>query len=178
MIQVTFEFPSIEAAIVAMGKLADMKPAPKPGPALAATMGPDGEIKYGPPAPPAAKKVDAEVKPTAAKTDAPKAPRKGRSDKGKPRGAHAPAAAPEVAPAAPAAAPEVAPEVAPAAPEAPAATQADAQTALEKLFNAKGVEAAMGVLSRFGAGRLRELKPEMYGEFVAKCNAVLAGGTA
>lgn len=56
------------------------------------------------------------------------------------------------------------------------ATQADAQKAIETLFNAKGLPTARDVLSRYGVQRLQDMKPEHYGEFIAHADRVLKGG--
>ena len=130
-------------------------------------------------------------------------PRKGRADKGKPRGPHQTPGAPE-APEPKAAAPAeqertdnaatLPPKAAPAEAHkaipsgevppvaaASSASEADAQAVLEKLFAAQktpeeGINVSRDVLSRFGVRRLRDLKADQRGEFVAAVNAVLAGG--
>lgn len=48
-----------------------------------------------------------------------------------------------------------------------AATQEQAQAALEALFAAKGLPAAQAAMAQFGVSRLRDMKPEDYGPFVA-----------
>lgn len=48
-----------------------------------------------------------------------------------------------------------------------AATQEQAQAALEALFAAKGLPAAQAAMGQFGVSRLRDMKPEDYGPFVA-----------
>lgn len=69
------------------------------------------------------------------------------------------------------------PAEAPAAPvEQPVHTREDAQTALQKLFEAKGLETARAVLSRYGVQRLQDMRPEAYTPFVAHVESVLAGG--
>jgi hypothetical protein len=186
MVKITLEFPGVDEAIVALGKLvgASVKAA-KPAAAIA----------QGAPAP-----------------DAPTT-RRGRADKGKPRGPHKPAepsanagatgsatagqpgpagpqastdphragndagvtltSADPVHPVAPAAA-----QPAPASVAGPAAAvlpEAEAQAALEALFNGKGLVTAQEVLSRFGVVKLRDLKPAQRAEFIAKAKAVLAG---
>jgi hypothetical protein len=50
---------------------------------------------------------------------------------------------------------------------AAAATQEQAQAALEALFAAKGLPAAQAAMAQFGVSRLRDMKPEDYGRFVA-----------
>jgi len=50
---------------------------------------------------------------------------------------------------------------------APTATQEQAQAALEALFAAKGLPAAQAAMGQFGVSRLRDMKLEDYGPFVA-----------
>lgn len=50
-----------------------------------------------------------------------------------------------------------------------APSAADAQAAMEKLFNAKGFETAQAILQSFKAPRVRDLKPEQRVTFVALC---------
>lgn len=67
--------------------------------------------------------------------------------------------------------------VPPAKPEEPLIVGVEAvEKALDRLFDAKGLEVARGVMARFGVKRGRELKPEQYSDFVKKCDAVVAGG--
>lgn len=157
MIEVTFKFDSIEKAIATLGS-----------------------IMKGAPVPTAADPAKPEGAPTGKQ-------RKPRADAGKPRGSYkdngvaTPAAseAQESTPKAsaepaettppetttPAAEPQVEAEstVEPAA----AATQEQAQAALEALFAAKGLPAAQAAMAQFGVSRLRDMKPEDYGPFVA-----------
>jgi len=49
----------------------------------------------------------------------------------------------------------------------PPATQEQAQAALEALYDAKGLPAAQAAMGQFGVSRLRDMKPEDYGPFVA-----------
>jgi hypothetical protein len=51
-------------------------------------------------------------------------------------------------------------------PPTAAATQEQAQAALEALFAAKGLPAAQATMAQFGVSRLRDMKPEDYGRFV------------
>lgn len=161
MIEVTFKFDSIEKAIATLGSI--MKGAPVPTAADPAK--PEGA--------PAGKQ------------------RKPRADAGKARGPYkdngvatppAPAEADNAQPSG-----EVPAEVTPpetAAPEvssrkdtdetggsanppAAAATQEQAQAALEALFAGKGLPAAQAAMAQFGVSRLRDMKPEDYGPFVA-----------
>lgn len=89
--------------------------------------------------------------------------RKPRADAGKPRGSYKDngVAAPVTDTTPPAAVGS------PAGPEVPAATQEQAQAALEALFAAKGLPAAQAAMGQFGVSRLRDMKPEDYGPFVA-----------
>src|SRR5574341_909059 len=80
------------------------------------------------------------------------------------------AAKPAVAPAATAPSGTVA-----AAPAAAVPTPEQVQTALEKLFNAKGFEDCALLLSRYGAKRGKDLKPEQRAEFIAHAEGVVAG---
>lgn len=162
MIEVTFKFDSIEKAIATLGSI--MKGAPVPTAADPAK--PEGA--------PAGKQ------------------RKPRADAGKPRGSYKdngvvpPGAAividqpaiPVTADAEPEATtpPETAAPVAGEAQEntpkasaepAAAATQEQAQAALEALFAGKGLPAAQAAMAQFGVSRLRDMKPEDYGQFVA-----------
>lgn len=67
--------------------------------------------------------------------------------------------------------------VPPATSDEPAKVGVEAvEKALDKLFDAKGIEVARGVMARFGVKRGRELKPEQYSDFVTKCEEVVAGG--
>lgn len=174
MVKVTFEFPTIDHAIVAMSKL------------------------VGAPAP----SVKA-AEPAQAPAAAPATQRKPRDDAGKPRGKYKargqtaeageagtqagkaksdatdatvgsaptpPAVSPAEAPIAeaPAAAPPPAPSPAGNAPVASApVTKGQAQAALERVFSEKGLAAAKAVLDKFGVNRLGELPADKYAEFVA-----------
>lgn len=155
MIEVTFKFDSIEKAIATLGSL----------------------MKGAAPVP----NIDNPAKPEGGTVDK---KRKPRADAGKPRGSYkdngvatsGPAivndqpAIPVTAehPTEAATPPETAaPDVVVASVEAPTATQEQAQAALEALFAAKGLPAAQEAMSRFGVSRLRDMKPEDYGPFVA-----------
>lgn len=183
MIKVTLEFERVDEAIVALGKL----------------VGTSTKV---------ASASEAVTLTNAAAASRP-SKRRGRSDKGQPRGSYkvdattnaAGAGAPLVATdpvtvsaavtdpgnAGTAATPTstVADKVSQATQEAgappavaPAATitDKDAQASVSKLFEAKGLQVALQVLSRFGAKAVRELKPTQYVEFVQKVNDVLNGG--
>lgn len=106
---------------------------------------------------------------TTGTTDPSKAPEQGANST-----STTPAAPTAAAPQAPAAV-----TTAPAAPiPAPAAPIDDAtiQAGVEKLFNAKGFDDTALVLSRFGVQRGKDLLPVQRAEFLAKVDAVLAGG--
>lgn len=69
------------------------------------------------------------------------------------------------------------PDPAPAQETAAAAkTYDDVKAAIGALSAAKGRDACIAVLQRFGAARAPDLKPEQYGPFVADCARVAAGG--
>jgi len=160
MIQVTFTFDSIEKAVATLGSLMQ-KNAPVPTLANPA------------------------VAPEA------KSNRKPRADAGKARGSYKNAgAAPEKAGSenppspgvelAPAPAPEPQPPTAKLS-TAPsqegvgqggvaAPSEAEAQTALTALFNAKGLAAAQATLGKFGVQALRHLPADKRGEFIAAAN--------
>jgi hypothetical protein len=116
---------------------------------------------------PAAKKPRAK-KVTAPATEAPSAPLA--------------EATPEAAPAAvtpePAAAPADGKPSTATQTEAPAQaaapTQAEAQAAVERVFNAKGFQGAHMLLGQFGVQRLRELDASRYGELIAYADEMLA----
>ena len=69
----------------------------------------------------------------------------------------------------------------PASPEAveaaspPTVTQKDVEVAVDKLFDAKGLEVTRSVLHLFGVSRGRDLKPAQYAGFVQKAADALAG---
>lgn len=164
MIEVTFKFDSIEKAIATLGSL--MKGA-APVPNIENPAKPEGGT------------VDKKRKP--------------RADAGKPRGSYkdngvatppAPAEADNAQPSGEVPAEVIPPETAapsgaavsgptgesnsgPTVQTAAAATQEQAQTALETLFAAKGLPAAQAAMGQFGVSRLRDMKPEDYGPFVA-----------
>lgn len=52
----------------------------------------------------------------------------------------------------------------------------DAQAAISKVFNGKGIELALQVLSRSGVKRVGELKTDQYAQFIADCTRVMEGG--
>lgn len=86
---------------------------------------------------------------------------------------------PKEAPAAPAKKPRATKKAeekapAPAAP-LPEATQEDAQKAVERLFEAKGMPTCKAVMSHYGVNRVRNMKPEHYAKFVAHADKVIAG---
>lgn len=194
MIKVTYEFASVEEAIVALGKLvgtASKRPV-----------------------------VAADVKGAESPSLAVPATRRGRSDKGQARGSYknpasnqeqgqagsaqtaesvgnnagpavtapsnaAPLAAtltatPAVVPAVPGTQPVAATFLTAPSPEgavaAAALSEKDAQAAISKLFDAKGIKTAMDLLARYGCKVVREMKADKYGAFVADVERILAGG--
>jgi len=172
MIDITLHFNTAEEAIIALAKI-------KGGAAAKAAVAPVA------PAAPA-------EQPAATK------PRKPRADAGKPRGPYKTGDAPPPEPAAPAPSPEVprgagaSADAAAPEPAAPAPAEADnaqpsgpapvtagpatleeAQAALTKLFETKGLFTAQEVLGAFGVKRLKELEPEKRAEFIANATAAL-----
>ena len=157
MVKITMEFPSVDAAIVALGKLTKA----------------DGTVLV-------------EGKPRKGRSDAGK-PRKNARGAGSQPEAGATSAEPpaDPAPEAPKAATPTPVEADKAQPpgnlSTVAAPSADAaQKALEKLFEAAppagGLEGARAVLSRFGVTRVRDLAEDQRAEFIALTEKVLAGG--
>ena len=57
-------------------------------------------------------------------------------------------------------------------PDVPPATLRDAQVALQSVLDAKGVNPAIDLLSRYGVTRLSDMLPEQYGQFVAEAGTV------
>ena len=58
----------------------------------------------------------------------------------------------------------------PGAPSAAAPTIDEVRAALQSFTTAKGMPAAIELLKSYNAGRISELKPEQYADFVKKCN--------
>lgn len=162
MIKVTFEFPTLDAAIVAMGKMVEPKAAPAM-PASATALA----AAAGQPAP---------------------ATRKGRNDKGVSRKKSGDTPATKEVAADKGGTPESALPGAPA--EGAAAASISTETpatvvtndvkpiadealtaALEPVFKHPkgGLLASQDIMARFGVKRLRELKPEQRAEFVKYC---------
>jgi hypothetical protein len=157
MIEVTFKFDSIEKAIATLGS-----------------------IMKGAPVPTAADPAKPEVAAPTGKQ------RKPRADAGKARGPYkdngvatppAPAEADNAQPSGEVPAEVTPPETAAAQvtddtggsaplPATAAATQEQAQAALEALFATKGLPTAQATMALFGVSRLRDMKPEDYGQFV------------
>jgi hypothetical protein len=188
-VKVTLEFASVDAAIVALGKLVGTK----------VTAVEPQEKKLGPPT---------SVEEHVARVEARKAERKQRADKGQPRAPYKPrnqeAAAGQASPAGatggvtdagkageqPAAPTSTVPPVAtaptqtaapaqtvtPAQSAAPAAaaTAEEVQTVVAGVFERHGYDVASQLLQRFGVSRGRDLKPEQYADFVAMGRKVLA----
>lgn len=173
-VSVTFEFDSPEAAIAALGKYTGLAPAAdkaprKPRADAGKERGPHkdkppvGQPPVVPPVvPPAA---NPSVNPTqtggnasSAATDTSNAGSAATSTSTSAQGSASSATS------------GAATKAAGGAPATPEQTQA----AMEELFNAKGLETAKLVLSRFGAPRVRDLLPEQRAEFVVKAKAVAA----
>ncbi len=57
-----------------------------------------------------------------------------------------------------------------------APTYEDAKTAVLKLGKAKGRQATLDVLSRFGATKLPDVQPEAFADLIALVEGVIAGG--
>lgn len=164
MIKVTFEFPTIDAAIVAMGKMVGAPVASRAQPAKS----PEVETPVvGPDATTSRK-------------------RKPRNDAGKPRGPYKEPAAPAVeerndkadtlAPVA--AAQSLKSPVEAVLPDVKAINKAvpsaeDAQEIFAKVFDAKGIVRAKELLQRYGVGRVRELLEAQRADFIAECNGLL-----
>lgn len=187
MIKITLEYASLDEAIVALGKLVGGKA----GRAARST----GAAPVNTAATPLLVAEAGVATPATTTPEAAPTKRKGRSDKGQPRGPHkgteaaAAGASTDTAGSAPvpttAAAVEVSTKAAapakpddgdkpaPAGIESPvaAATAEQAQKALEKVFADRGLIEARALLSGFGIDRLLDLKPEQYGAFVAKAQA-------
>lgn len=179
-VKITLDYTNVEEAIAALGKLAGITPV------AAVAVQPAVEKKErqpradrGQPRGPNARTAG---EPNAAGASAPvaSAPETGSNA---PSVVTAPGKAAEQA-ANPTAtvtpAPTVAAPQAPAAvTTAPAATVVDdatIQAGVEKLFNAKGFDDTARVLSRFGVQRGKDLLPVQRAEFLAKVDAVIAGG--
>lgn len=199
MIRVTLEFATVEETILALGKMSALgkarraasAPAPQlPGAGADETAAPPSAAV--PPAPPAGRKprsdagrprgsykkgagegnADANTanpapsappSPAAPATESP-APAVGKD--------HEPVAAGQDA-VAPDASDASAESPAPAAPAATAPSAAEAQAALEALFNKKGIEAARKTLGAFGVQRLKDLKEADRAAFIAQAKGAL-----
>ncbi len=180
MVEVKLQFPSIDAAIVALGKMA--------------VGGQVREQRND-------KATESSVPPAAAASE--KKTRKPRADAGQKREPYGPrtteaagasattgsveaagngqTAAPDAGKAAEKAADPTsttadAPkaETKPAATNAPTASHDDAQKALEKVFKTKGLSDAQDLLALHGCKRLRDLAPERYGQFIVDAETALA----
>lgn len=189
MIQVIFQFNTIDEAIAFLGKnhpSAKIRNVAAPVPVATPAVHK-----------PAASQEDAgqqAVAPVAAATSGKK--RKPRADAGKARGSYknpegrlaAPAgdavakpgdsSGPETAaPAAPAEGDKPQPSGAtPPVAAAPTTTEKDAQEAIQKVFVLQGgPQLAMDVLAKFGVKRCRDLKPDQLDYFVARCNEIIEG---
>ncbi len=156
-VKITLEYPNVDAAIVALGKLTSAA-----GTTIVEGKPRKGRSDKGQP------RKGAEAKPEAGAA--------GGSPSSESRDPAASTAAPaSTVPAA--TAPTGAPTGA-ATPASSIASEADAQKALEKLFesfpdSATGIAEAKKILSTFGVSRVRDLKEEQRAEFIKKATAAL-----
>lgn len=165
MISLTFEFRTVDEAIVFLGQQTSATPAKAKaaidkGAASTPPASAEAPVKRGRGRPPKNAAPDAGGPTSAAAI---------------PASAAAPVAAPTNAdPAGSAQQAGTAAQPLTPSGEAPAAqpTQADAQAALEAVFEAKGLVVAQGLLKQFGASRLREVKPADYAAFIAAAKEV------
>ena len=158
MIKITLEYRTVEEATVALAKLGGLlhnsESAAPPIPVMPVTAIPAEAKRRGRPPKNVAAPENASLPKETAKATAPVA-----------------------------AAPEIAAPTAPAKPAgitgqpsaAAAPTLDDLQKGIEAVFNQKQVEVCMGLLSRFGVKRVRDLKQEQYAEFAEKVQATLDG---
>ena len=200
MIQITLQFNTIDEAIVFLSKqhpVAKVRNAA----AIEPIVGASTEIPAGAKASAGDAKTNTGVDGQQTSQAAPTTnKRKPRADAGKPRGprgaqqnVEAPAAPVEADKAQPpgvvppvASTPETAAPVtqeeatdkgSTSAPDAavPQASEKDAQEAIQAVFTQQGgPQLALDTLASFGVKRCRDLKPEQRGDFVAKCNIILA----
>lgn len=192
-VKITLEFPSVEEAIVALGKMSALGKARRAAnqtigaQAVAAPVATAKASEAPPSSPPAAP-----VTPVVTGT-----PRKPRADKGKPRGPYKPDTNAEGAgaqsenaasPAAPAAAPSAevseqnavpvsAPEGAAGSPQGPVTGAApvpstdEAIKAGEDMLAAKGLEAVRALITSYGVARISAIPADKRAEFIAKARA-------
>lgn len=187
MVKITIEYGSVEEAIQALGKMSGLakvrRAAATAGVPQGATIpAPEvGNELAVPAATPATITKNLEL-PDTSRT------RKGRSDKGKPRGPHKNAApaveertdkadtlAPEAAPSTAAPAPAEADKAQPSGdvPAAAVPSQEDVTAATEALFAASGksIQVVTDLMARYGVRKLRELKPEQRAAYIAEAKA-------
>ena len=188
-VKITIEYETVEQAILALGKMSGLGKARRAASApvtAATTVGAQGAAS---PAPEVGNEPAVPAAPTAR-------PRKPRADKGQARGAYAPrqqeaqASAPQGAasissgadnpavdaqastgsalPGTSTAAVAGAPAASTPAPAgaAPVPSAAEAQAALEAVFEKKGLDVARRVMSEFGVSRLRDLPEAKRAEFI------------
>lgn len=175
MVKITIEYGSVEEAIQALGKMSGLAKVRR----AAQTEGAS------------ATSLSSVANQGAIPEEAPAAPsttRKGRSDKGKPRGPHKNAApaveertdkadtlAPEAAPSTAAPAPAEADKAQPSGdvPAAAVPSQEDVTAATEALFAASGksIQVVTDLMARYGVRKLRELKPEQRAAYIAEAKA-------
>ena len=82
--------------------------------------------------------------------------------------AKAPAAMPAATPTEHTAKPTISEATPQSAPAASAPKLADAQAALTKFFEKNGLGPSRELLQQFGVGKVQELKPEQFADFIAK----------
>lgn len=154
MVKITLEFPTVDLAIVALGKLV-----------------PAGKVASGGGSQAA---QPATLVPAGATTTV-SVPRKGRSDKGQPRKQPTEQTTP-VTP--PESTPPKGLDVPPTEPAVPVASAEppkleEAQAALTELFNKKGAQTAMDLLARYGKSRLSEVPAEDRARLITEAKGLL-----
>jgi hypothetical protein len=187
MIRITQEFDSIEEAVLALGRQVGQTPEQQAAPAPAAPSTRKGRADKGK-LRGAYEKVRAlgkEVTPAmaeAAMLITPEQINAGAVVKSAEQATAGPAGSVAVTDAGKAGTTSATPTSTPATPvpeaaPAPEVKMADVQARLTKLFNEKGLETAMQVLSRYGAQALREVKKDELPALYAHMQVVIEGGT-
>lgn len=164
MIQVTFQFKTIEEAVATLGTLLQ-RGAPVPNVDKPAA-DPSGKSNRKP-------RADAGKKRGSYKNvEAPAAP--AEADKAQPSGVTPPdASTPETA--APTPPEEVTDKGSTSEPDAAVPDEKAVQAALDKVFTAKGLKPTMALLAEFGVAKGRDLKPEQRAAFIAKAEEAANG---
>lgn len=165
MIQVTFQFKTIEEAVATLGTLLQ-RGAPVPNVDKPA-VDPSGKSSNRKPRADAGKKRGSykNVEASAAPAEA---------DKAHPSGVVPPdASTPETA--APAAQEEVTDKGSTSEPDAAVPDEKAVQAALDKVFDAKGLKPTMALLAEFGVAKGRDLHPEQRAAFIAKAEETANG---